>query len=156
MFKNILKHSSIVAIVIVALVTSVLVGCQKDSSEDNIFNLVAPNGERIASSISNLEKELIPLIENNISISEIEYIPVTDGYSVLISYLLPDGTTGNIVKIHKSQVRLKNGNENSGGTKEYKKCEGSCDCQIQVETSTTQEPQFSCTCLPCTVVTITQ
>jgi hypothetical protein len=156
MFENILKYSSIAAIVIVVLVTGVLAGCQKDSSEDNTFNLVAPNGERIASSISSLEKELIPLIENNISISGIEYISVTDGYSVLISYLLPDGTTGNIVKIHKSQVRLKDGNENSGGTKEYKKCEGSCNCQIQVETSTTQKPEFSCTCEPCTVVTVTQ
>jgi hypothetical protein len=34
MFKNILKHSSIVAIVIVALVTSVLVGCQKEAEDE--------------------------------------------------------------------------------------------------------------------------
>jgi hypothetical protein len=40
MFKNILKHSSIVAIVIVALVTGVLVGCQKD---DDYFTV--DNGE---------------------------------------------------------------------------------------------------------------
>jgi hypothetical protein len=34
MFKNILRHSSIVAIVIVALVTGVLVGCQKEMEDE--------------------------------------------------------------------------------------------------------------------------
>jgi hypothetical protein len=37
MFKNILKHSSIVVIVIVALVTGVLVGCQKEETIEDII-----------------------------------------------------------------------------------------------------------------------
>jgi hypothetical protein len=57
MFKNILKHSSIVAIAIVTLVTGMLVGCQKEE----VINDDMPYLE-ISSNISNLTESDIKIL----------------------------------------------------------------------------------------------
>ncbi len=120
---------------------------------ENSLNLEAPNGEIISQDILSLKLELGKQIAENFeddvvfNITNIEYLPLNEGFSAIIGYKTDDGFEGNIVKTNNSSFnftsdlivrqnvrssRLRSGVENEGGVTMIISCKklGSCECRV--------------------------
>ncbi|MDR2039237.1 MAG: hypothetical protein LBQ60_15045 [Bacteroidales bacterium] len=167
MKKIVLSIATVAFVTLVVFVSS----CQKEENVDK--SLIAPNGEFISASISALKEELSYVIKKekgDFNILNFEYLPVKDGYTVIINYQLSDGNIDSIVKTNipsdnslaTNIVRLKSGSENSGGGSGsiYHKCEatGNCPCKLVATVDfNTGRIKYSCgddNCSDC-VMTIT-
>lgn len=91
-------------------------GCSNESenvmqnSQEANLTLTAPNGEIIAKDIPSLRNETTIIIAKqfgddfNFTITDIEYIPVGNGYLALVSYELEDGRRSNYAKTNSLEV----------------------------------------------------
>ncbi|MDR1170404.1 MAG: hypothetical protein LBK97_06180 [Prevotellaceae bacterium] len=108
-------------------------GNTKISENEQSLNLTAPNGEKIAENIYRL-KEIVSVsvaekfgIDKEFCITSLKYIPVQEGYSVLIKYETSDNLVGGLIRTNShsftvapgmkvwmpNRVRLKSEKENS-------------------------------------------
>lgn len=92
---------------------------QEDDSilkeKSNNISLIAPNGDAIASTLTDLEKEITPIIseyseiDENIEISKIQYASIKMGYIATIYYMTPDGKEKVIIKTNGVPFSIKMG-----------------------------------------------
>lgn len=131
-------------------------------AEENL-NLIAPSGERIADDVVTLKKKVADFIserygiDKDFEIKGLQYLPLSDGYSVLVDYKTEDGIVSNLgitsnncskVKFEadeisartiKRNVGLKTRREVDGGDAEVTySCKASstssdkCECKLTV------------------------
>jgi hypothetical protein len=80
------------------------------NEDEKSLNLTAPNGEKIADNISGL-KEIVAVsvaekfgTDREFSVTSLEYIPVREGYSVLIKYKTSDNITGGLIRTNSKSL----------------------------------------------------
>jgi len=123
---------------------------QKISKEEQLLNLTAPSGEKIADNIGQL-KDLVSVfvaekfeIDKEFYLTSLDYMPLEKGYIVLIKYKTFDNEVGGIVRTNntslltvdpkstvkvRNNVRLKSDIENSAIFNGITyTCSGSCIC----------------------------
>lgn len=152
---------------LITIFSIVLFGCShSDEIEEYISNhekdlsLVAPDGAKIAESISYLKKEISAIIaersemDQGFSIKNIEYAQVDNGYLAIINFVTDDNTQGAMVKTNinleigeglatkriNNAKTIKSREEvkiEVGGYTHYVWCEdtSSCQCKPKVEDS---------------------
>jgi hypothetical protein len=82
------------------------------SENEKTLNLTAPNGEKIAENILQL-KEIVSVsvgerfgTDKEFYITSLEYIPVREGYAVLVKYRTSDNMEGGLVRVNSRSVYL--------------------------------------------------
>lgn len=102
---------------------SLLGGCEQ--SDDDIIvkraekelNLIAPSGERIADDVVALKKKVADFIserygvDKDFEIEGLHYLPLGEGYSVLIDYKTIDGISSNLGVTNNCSKVIFNANE---------------------------------------------
>jgi hypothetical protein len=136
--KNLMSFRFLLIAVLISITMGgFFVACSSDddteglevNSNEKSLNLRAPNGEKIADNILQLKKIVSVSvgerfgIDKDFDITSLEYVPIEDGYVVLIKYRTFDDIEGGILRtnslsileadgIISSKVRLKSGGEN--------------------------------------------
>lgn len=157
---------------IIVSVVLVIVSCQKnDSTEDSdttLLNLKAPSGMIIAKSLEDLNSETAVVIGKrygavvDFTITNIDYLPIPEGYACTITYKLFDGFVGRysrcyfenykIIKDQKTseQYFVVSLSESKAITKVKTTCSGSCGCTVESEIYS-DHIKTTCSCSDCTM-----
>ena len=137
-------------------------------SKELLLNLTSPNGDKIASSVLSLKEETSIVVaekfgvDKDFLITDLTYIPVKEGYSVLVKYETSDGIKGGFIKTNNTSytispdlkvtvvnnsVRLGVGEENSANLNSIRitcKQLGSCECIPTFKTNANGSIGYSC------------
>ena len=137
-------------------------------SKELLLNLTSPNGDKIASSVLSLKEETSIVVaekfgvDKDFLITDLTYIPVKEGYSVLVKYETLDGIKGGFIKTNNTSftvspdlkvtvvnksVRLGVGEENTAnlnGMRITCKQLGSCECIPTFKTNANVSVSYSC------------
>ena len=141
----------------------------------NKISLISPSGDRIASSISELNLETSRVIYNDygkeisFEIVDIHYFAVKVGYAYLLTYRFQDGTTGNYAvslgnnyKLESSSLKVSNEELSYHSQKALRftkvkvTCGGTCEkaCTVTAVFDTnTGTITYGCGCSTCTMTT---
>ena len=130
--------------------------------------MTSPNGDKIASSVLSLKEETSIVVaekfgvDKDFLITDLTYIPVKEGYSVLVKYETLDGIKGGFIKTNNTSftvspdlkvtvvnksVRLGVGEENTAnlnGMRITCKQLGSCECIPTFKTNANGSVSYSC------------
>jgi hypothetical protein len=141
--------------------------------EEHQLELIAPNGLKISQDIHTFKDETARVLKDGYGIKQdfeiinLEYLPVSTGYAVLIEYRTTDGLSSSflrsnstsidisahkIAKITSIRPRLKNSNENSGSTGWSIRCvdAGNCTgCYLTGVINPTGTITSKCSCTDC-------
>ena len=174
-----MKKSLIIAILaIMSLIILPAISCKKSDTaqKPQSLSLKAPSGQQIAQSVTALRTEASGIIskkfggKQDFEITNIDYLPVNQGYAAIISYRISSGETGNFASF--SGIRFKissqsittdyptaqylSGNaeaQNADAGKITITCtrNGTCECKVQGTVDTnTGIVTWGCSCEQCT------
>ena len=143
-----------------------LLSCQKMKRNviaEPTLNLTAPSGQSIATSTRQLKEMTVAMlaekfnIQQNATITGIDYLPLNKGYAATISFELEDGMKGSYAVLSGDHVKkltpalpvLQN-NEDIQSKTYMLVCQGSCTCRAYMSyNSYTGTLNWSCGCEAC-------
>lgn len=149
-----MKKTALTAMAVVAALLFLSFSFSKNNKD-----LIAPSGQRIASSMQKLKAESKHIVSGkhagarDFEIVNVSYLPVKKGYAAIVTYKLQDGTTDSYGIFSGVQLNLPQGAALSTEMRDGKvkiTCAGTCSCHMSTTINTdTGVITVDCGCSNC-------